>query len=115
MSEKTADCVFCRIIRGELPCEMVYEDEKAVAFLDANPARPTHILMVPREHIPTLNDIPPGNDIVAHLARVAVIVAERVGVAEFGYRFLINVNKGGGQEIYHLHAHLLSKKEPELG
>ena len=115
MSDASADCVFCRIIRRELPSDIVYEDDRIVAFWDANPARPTHILIVPRKHIPTLNDVPEENDIVSRLASVAAKIAADFGVAEYGYRFFINVNKGGRQDIFHLHAHLISRKPPEKG
>ena len=91
----------------------MYEDDRVVAFWDANPARPTHILIVPREHIRTLNDVPGDNDIVSRLASTAARIAADFGIADFGYRFFINVNKGGRQEVFHLHAHLLSRKAPE--
>lgn len=111
MSPSTGDCIFCKIIDGIIPADKVYEDESVVAFWDANPVRPVHILIVPREHIPTLNDIPADNQILAHIGQVVTQIARDFGVAESGYRFFINVNKGGGQEIFHLHAHLIAKKD----
>jgi histidine triad (HIT) family protein len=103
-----SDCVFCRIIRGEIKAEKVYEDDLTLAFKDANPASPIHILIVPKEHIPTLNDIKPGDMILAHIGSVARRIAADLGVADSGYRFFINVNRGGGQVVFHLHAHLVS-------
>lgn len=102
------DCVFCKIIEGKLPATKVYEDDQAIGFWDANPASPIHILIVPRVHIPTLNDIPNGDPLLCHLGDVAKKIAKDLGVAESGYRFFINVNRGGGQVVFHLHAHLIS-------
>jgi histidine triad (HIT) family protein len=102
------DCIFCKIVEGKLPARKVYEDDRAVAFWDARPASPIHILIVPRKHIPTLNDVREEDQIVDHLSRVAKKIAKDLGVAESGYRFFINVNRGGGQVIFHLHAHLVA-------
>jgi histidine triad (HIT) family protein len=88
---------------------MAYEDERVVAFHDARPVAPVHILIVPRTHIPTLNDIQPNDDILAHVGQVARKIAEKFGVDQKGYRFFINVNRGGGQVVFHLHAHVVSK------
>lgn len=103
-----ADCIFCNIIADKVPARKVYEDERVVAFHDAYPSAPMHILIVPRHHIPTLNDIPEGDDILTHIGKVARTIAEEQGVAESGYRFFINVNKGGGQVVFHLHAHIMA-------
>lgn len=103
-----SDCVFCNIIAGKIPAKMVYEDEMVVAFHDANPAFPIHILIVPRKHIRTLNDLPDGDTLLSHIGKVATIIARDFGVSDYGYRFFINVNKGGGQVIFHLHAHVVS-------
>jgi histidine triad (HIT) family protein len=102
------DCIFCRIVAGELPARKIYEDELTVAFWDARPASPIHILIVPRRHIPTLNDVPEGDHLVCHMTEVAKRIAEDLRVAASGYRFFINVNRGGGQVIFHLHAHLVA-------
>ena len=107
------DCVFCRIADGKAPADLVYEDDRVVAFWDANPAAPLHILIVPREHIPTLNDVPQDSDIISHCGLAASKIAGMFGVAQSGYRFLINVNRGGGQVIFHLHVHLISKNRAE--
>ncbi len=102
------DCIFCKIINGQLPAKKVYQDELTCAFWDARPASPIHILIVPRHHIPTLNDVPEGDNILAHLGNVAKKIARDLGVDKSGYRFFINVNRGGGQVVYHLHAHLVA-------
>lgn len=106
-----SDCVFCKIIQGRIPAEIVYQDDTVVAFHDANPASPIHVLIVPRKHIPTLNAIPEGDTLLCHIGKVAKIIATDFGVADSGYRFFINVNKGGGQVIFHLHAHVVSGKD----
>jgi histidine triad (HIT) family protein len=109
MNEPSSDCIFCNIIGGKAAADMVYEDERVVAFHDARPIAPVHVLIVPRAHIPTLNDIDPNDDILAHVGQVAKKVAEKFGVDQKGYRFFINVNRGGGQVVFHLHAHVISK------
>jgi histidine triad (HIT) family protein len=106
-----SDCIFCRIVEGELPSERVYEDDRVVAFKDARPAAPIHVLIVPRRHISTLNDVEEGDDLIAHIGHVARQIAREHGVADSGYRFVINVNRGGGQVIFHLHAHLMAGKD----
>jgi histidine triad (HIT) family protein len=104
------NCIFCKILSRELPAEIVYEDDTVVAFKDAYPVAPIHVLIVPKEHIPTLNDVSLKSGIMSHMAMVASEIAKKLGVAESGYRFVINVNKGGGQVIFHLHAHLMAGK-----
>lgn len=108
MTVTGADCIFCKIVSGQVPAEKIYEDDRVVAFRDIRPAAPIHILIVPRTHIPTLNDIPDDDPILSHIATVARNIARDLGVAEPGYRFFINVNRGGGQVIFHLHAHLVA-------
>lgn len=102
------DCVFCNIIQGKIPAKKVYEDELVVAFHDANPTSPVHVLIVPRLHVPTFNDIPEGDPILTHMGEVARKIAKDLGVAESGYRFFVNVNRGGGQVVFHLHAHVVA-------
>ncbi|MFC1834995.1 histidine triad nucleotide-binding protein [Thermodesulfobacteriota bacterium] len=103
-----AGCIFCKIVEGKLPSDRLYEDDRVVAFWDANPTAPIHVLIVPRKHVATLNDLPEDDPILSHIGEVAKIVAKKLGVAESGYRFMINVNKGGGQVIFHLHAHVIA-------
>lgn len=105
------DCVFCQIIEGRRAAEKVYEDDLVVAFRDENPIAPLHILVVPRRHVPTLNDVPDGDRILSHIGAVARKIAEQHGVAESGYRFFINVNRGGGQVVFHLHAHVVAGRD----
>lgn len=102
------DCLFCRMVRKELPAKIVHEDEQAIAFLDINPQAPTHILVVPRRHIPGLNDLTADDlALVGHLHLVAAKLARERGIAESGYRTLFNTGRGAGQSIFHLHLHLL--------
>ena len=105
------DCIFCNIIDGKVAAERVYEDDLVVAFKDAYPAAPVHILIVPRRHVPTLNDIPEGDMILEHMGRIARKIAQDLGVADSGYRFFINVNRDGGQVVFHLHAHVVAGKD----
>jgi len=93
---------------GKVSAEKVYEDDLVVAFEDANPVAPIHILIVPRDHVPTLNDLPEDDQILSYMGRVARKIAQQYGVADSGYHFFINVNREGGQVVFHLHAHLVA-------
>lgn len=100
--------LFAKIIRGELPSDMVYQDELVTAFRDINPAAPVHILIVPNKVIPTIDDLTDEDQLLAgRMMLVAKKLAEMEGIAEDGYRLIINCKKHGGQEIYHLHMHLI--------
>jgi histidine triad (HIT) family protein len=110
MAGTSPDCVFCKIVEGIFPARVVYRDPFVVAFEDANPVAPIHVLIVPREHIATFNDIGPDDLTMAHITRAAQAVARDLGVADEGYRIVVNVNKGGGQVVFHLHAHLMAGK-----
>jgi len=101
-------CLFCRIVRGEIPASLVYEDEEMIALNDINPQAPTHVLIVPRKHIPTTNDLAPEDDalIGRMLRRAAAIAAER-GHAERGYRTIFNCNREAGQTVFHIHLHVV--------
>lgn len=100
--------LFAKIIRGELPSDMVYQDELVTAFRDINPAAPVHILIVPNKVIPTVGDLTEEDQLLAgHMMLVAKKLAEMEGIAEDGYRLIINCKDHGGQEIYHLHMHLI--------
>ncbi len=102
------DCIFCRIARGEIPSTLVLEDADFVAFRDLHPKAPEHVLVVPREHVVSLNDLQGRADgLGGALLRFIVSVAERLGVGESGYRVLTNVGPDGGQEVQHLHFHIL--------
>ena len=101
-------CVFCQIVAGERPATIVYEDERAVAFRDINPQAPTHILVVPREHIEGPADVGVDNETtIGHLVAVAARVAADEGISAGGYRLVLNQGRNGGQAVFHLHLHLL--------
>ncbi len=100
--------LFEKIIAGELPATIVHKDERVTAFRDIRPAAPTHILIVPNKPIPTVNDIADTDEsLIGHLVTVARDLARKEGIADDGYRLIINCNAHGGQEVYHLHLHLL--------
>ena len=101
-------CIFCRIIRGEIPGEFVYEGETVVAFKDKNPQAPTHLLLVPRKHIRSLNDLEDEDrTVLSEMFFVAKQIAMDGGFARSGYKLVFNVERGGGQLVFHLHLHLL--------
>lgn len=100
--------IFSKIVNGEMDADIVYQDDLVTAFRDINPAAPTHILIVPNKEIPTVNDLTEDDQMVAgRMLLVASRLAEQEGVAEDGYRLIINCNDHGGQEVYHLHLHLI--------
>ena len=102
------ECLFCKIVQGEIPSEFIYEDEKCVVFRDINPHAPVHLLIVPKQHIRSINDITQADaDIIARMHMVAREMAKIEGVDKSGYKLLFNVEKGGGQVIFHLHLPLL--------
>ncbi len=102
------DCLFCRIIAGEIPAAIVYQDEQLVAFKDITPQAPTHILVIPRRHIATLNDLVPEDDgLVGEMTRRAAAIAKELGLADRGYRVLFNCNAEAGQTVFHIHLHLV--------
>lgn len=101
------DCLFCKIIAGELPSDQVYSDEHVIVFEDISPKAPVHLLMVPREHIISLNELEERHDgLIVHMMRLLPIVAKEQGL-DNGFRTAINTGPGGGQLVYHLHIHLL--------
>jgi histidine triad (HIT) family protein len=100
--------LFSRIIDGEIPADIVYRDEQCTAFRDIHPQAPVHVLIVPNREIPTVNDVAPADEqLVGHMFSVAARIAAQEGIAADGYRLLVNCNKHGGQEVFHLHMHLL--------
>jgi histidine triad (HIT) family protein len=102
------DCLFCKIVGGQIPTRFVHEDEDVVAFDDINPQAPVHVLVVPRRHVPTLNDLAPADDaLLGKMHRVAAAVARQRGVDAPGWRAVMNVNRDGGQLVFHVHLHLL--------
>lgn len=103
-----SETIFSKIIRREVPATIVYQDELVTAFRDINPQAPTHILIVPNKVIPTVNDVTPEDELtLGRLFTVARQLAAEEGIAESGYRLLVNCNRDGGQEVYHLHMHLV--------
>jgi histidine triad (HIT) family protein len=103
------DCLFCKIVAGEIPARLLHEDADLIAFADLNSQAPLHALIVPRRHIATLNDLTPGDDaLVGSMFRAAAALARQHGYAERGYRTVFNCNSEAGQTVFHLHLHLLA-------
>ena len=101
-------CLFCSISAGEIPADVVFEDDGVVAFRDINPQAPTHILLIPRRHISTINDLQAEDgEQIGQLFLAAKTVARNEGLAEDGYRVVMNCNRGAGQTVFHVHLHLL--------
>ncbi len=104
-----SDCLFCKISAGEIPAALVHQDAALVAFKDINPQAPLHVLIVPRRHIATLNDLTPDDDgLVGSMFRTAAALAEQHGYHERGYRTVFNTNREAGQTVFHIHLHLLA-------
>jgi len=102
-----SDCIFCRIAAGEIPADRRYEDDRVVVFRDINPKAEVHLLVIPREHIASLEEAAPEHDaLLAHMLRLLPQLAREEGL-EHGFRTIINTGRGGGQEVFHLHIHLL--------
>jgi len=102
------NCLFCKIIAGDIPAEIVFENENLLAFRDISPQAPTHILLIPKIHISTLNDLEPTNSTtVGEMVRTASELAKKEGFSDAGYRTVFNCNADGGQTVYHIHLHLL--------
>lgn len=105
----SADCLFCKILKQEIPSKKVYEDDTVYAFHDIHKAAPTHILIIPKEHIATMNDVTREDDrMLGAIFGAARTIAKQEGVDEKGYRTVFNCNAGGGQTVYHIHLHLLA-------
>ena len=106
MSEK--DCLFCKIVDGDISADIIYESDSAIAFRDINPQAPTHVLVIPRKHIATINDLEAGHEeIVGSLFMAAQEIARQEGIEEAGYRAVMNCNEGAGQTVFHIHLHVL--------
>lgn len=103
-----SECLFCSIVAGDTEAEVVAEGDEWLAFRDINPQAPTHVLVVPRDHVATANDLEPEHeDLVGKLVRAGAEIAADEGVAESGYRLVLNCNEGAGQSVFHLHLHVL--------
>ena len=110
MSQDT-NCLFCKIVTGEIPGDVVYEDDEIVAFNDIQPQAPVHILIIPKSHVASLNAIEDDAQVISRLAARAKLLAVEYGIAESGYRILMNCNAQGGQTVYHIHMHLLGGRQ----
>ena len=106
------DCIFCKIVAGEIPSDTLYKDEEIIAFRDINPMAPTHLLIIPRKHIASLADLTEAeSSLVADMVKVANQLAKSEGITESGYRVVINYGQQGGQLVPHLHMHLLGGRQ----
>ncbi|MBN8634443.1 MAG: histidine triad nucleotide-binding protein [Anaerolineae bacterium] len=104
--------IFSKIVAGEIPADIVYQDERVTAFKDIHPLAPVHILIIPNKEIATVDDVSPEDEAtLGHLFVVAKEVARKLGIAESGYRLIVNCKGDGGQEVFHLHMHLLGGKK----
>jgi histidine triad (HIT) family protein len=104
----TIDCIFCKIIKGEAPANLVYKDEDMVVFHNIKPSAPIHVLMVPIEHIESVNSLGEGHSaVISKMILKSKEIAQSLGIRERGYKLIINVGRGGGQVIFHLHIHLI--------
>jgi histidine triad (HIT) family protein len=104
----SSDCLFCKIIKREIPGSIVYEDDRVLAFNDINPQAPTHVLVVPKRHIASINDLTDDDDgMIGELARRAAAIAKERGIADGGYRLVFNTNRDAGQSVFHIHLHVL--------
>jgi len=102
------DCLFCKIIEKKIPSKVVHEDADTFAFEDINPQAPTHVLVIPKRHVPTANELAEGDDaLMGKLHRVAAKIAADRGFAQSGYRTVVNTNRDAGQTVFHVHLHLL--------
>jgi histidine triad (HIT) family protein len=103
-----SDCLFCKIINREIPGSIVYEDDRILAFNDVNPQAPTHVLIIPKRHVESLNELQAGDDqIVGEIVRRAAAIAKERGISAGGYRTVFNTNHAAGQTVFHIHLHLI--------
>lgn len=107
-----SDCLFCKMVAGEIQPDTVYENEHVLAFRDINPQAPTHVLIIPKQHVSTINDLQPEHtDLVGQLYLAAAKIAKSEGFAEPGYRVVMNCNEAAGQSVFHIHLHLLGGRQ----
>lgn len=103
------DCLFCKIVAGQIPAKIAYEDDRMIAIEDVNPQAPLHLLFIPKTHIATLNDLSAGHDaLVGEMTRRAAAMAKKRGFADRGFRTVFNTNREAGQSVFHIHLHLLA-------
>ena len=106
------ECIFCQIVAGKVPSEIFYRDEEVIAFGDINPQAPTHLVIIPQKHIPSLTHLPEGQlPLIGHMVNIANQLAKKEGISEKGYRLVINCGEQGGQLVPHLHMHLLGGRK----
>jgi histidine triad (HIT) family protein len=106
------ECLFCNIIKGDIPANITYQDDQVIAFQDINPQAPHHQLIIPRKHIATLNDANESDcALIGHMVQSAAQIAKKLGISDEGYRLVFNCNKGAGQTVFHIHAHLLGGRQ----
>jgi histidine triad (HIT) family protein len=107
-----SDCLFCKIAAGQIPAKLVHQDQDTVAFEDINPQAPLHVLVIPRAHVPTMNDLGKEHDqVMGKLFRVAAILAAEKGYAASGWRAVVNANRDAGQTVFHVHLHVLGGRQ----
>jgi len=112
IEEAGMDCVFCRIVAGEIPADIFHQDEEVIAFRDINPLAPTHLLVIPKKHIPSLAELSEDESpLIGDMVKTANQLARREGIAQSGYRLVINCGQQGGQLVPHLHMHLLGGRQ----
>jgi histidine triad (HIT) family protein len=102
------ECIFCKIVAGQAPSEMLYQDEQVTAFRDIHPVAPTHVLIIPNQHVASVNDLTVEDEqVIGHLFSVARMLAEQEGIHQSGYRLIVNTGPHAGQLVFHLHLHLI--------
>ncbi len=102
------DCIFCKIAEKQIPSKLVHEDDQAVAFEDINPQAPTHVLVIPRRHVASIAELNAADaGLLSHLMLTGAKIAKQKGIADSGYRLVVNTGKNGGQTVFHLHVHVL--------
>ena len=106
-----SDCIFCSIVKGDIPTSKIYEDDKVIAFNDISPQSPVHILIIPKEHIPSVMEVDNNNDIISHVFSVINKIAKDKNLDKKGYRIVNNCGEEGGQTVPHLHFHLLGGRQ----
>ena len=112
MSEHDPDCVFCGIVAGRMPSEKLYEDDEIIAIRDISPAAPLHLLVMPKAHISTVNELTADEaGLIGRMVLIARDLAVEAEVAEDGYRLVLNVNRGGGQIVFHIHLHVVGGRQ----
>ena len=109
-----SECLFCKIVNRQIPAKIVYEDERVVVIEDINPQAPLHVLVIPKTHIASLNDVTPGHDgLIGEMNRRAAVIARDRGYADRGFRTVFNTNREAGQTVFHIHLHLLAGRPME--